>query len=282
MVIRSRIHPIGRKADVLRQVSNQGNPVPASSTPRKGANRSDKKRPTAKTRMGRLRESNTDTSSAFYQERRREIIEAAAQVFSERGFAATNFGMIAEKLGSDRASIYYYFGSKEDLFQEVVREVGQHAVETAERIAAGDGAAPEKLRAAFQAVLETYSSSYPYMHVFLQENLTAQATDEESWQAESLGWADRYYRAIRRILQQGMDEGSMQITLPVGVATMGVLGTVNWAYRWFRPGGKLSPAIIGDGFAQMLLDGIAVKRRTTAGRKTAAAAKAAPAARRTG
>jgi AcrR family transcriptional regulator len=253
--------------------------VPASSTVRKGATRSEKKRPAANTRMGRLRESNTDTSSAFYQERRREIIEAAAQVFSERGFAATNFGMIAEKLGSDRASIYYYFGSKQDLFQEVVREVGQHAVETAEQIAAGEGTAPEKLRAANQAVLETYSTSYPYMHVFLQENLSAQVSDEQSWQAESMGWAERYYRAIRRILQQGVDEGSMQLVLPVGVATMGVLGTVNWAYRWFRPGGKLSPASIGEGFAQMLLDGIAVKRRPAAGRKTAAAAKAAPAGR---
>ncbi len=249
-----------------------GDAVRSPSTARDGAIRKEKKKkPVATTRMGRLRESNTDTSSAFYQERRQAIIEAAAQVFSERGFAASNFGMIAEKLGTDRASIYYYFGSKQDLFQEVVREVAQHAIETAEQISEGPGTAPEKLSRAFEAVLRTYSASYPFMHVFLQENLSAQAVDRESWQVEGLGWAERYYYAIRRILQQGVDEGTLQLPLSTGLATMAVLGMVNWAHRWYRPGGKSSPEVIGEGFVNMLLDGIAIRRRPAAVRAAALA-----------
>lgn len=237
--------------------------MPSPKTGRKAAIR-EKKIPAAQTRMGRLRESNTDTSSAFYQERRREIVDAAAQVFREHGFMASNFGMIADKLGTDRASIYYYFGSKKELFQEVVREVADQTVRTAEAIAARDARAPEKLREAFQAVMKTYSSSYPYMHVFLQENLSEPATVEDDWRAEGLQWTTRYYDAIRRIIQQGVDEGSLQANLPVGLMTMGVLGTVNWAHRWYRPGGALSPEAIADGFAQMLIDGMAAGRAAPA------------------
>src|SRR5689334_1451997 len=75
-----------------------------------------------RTKMGQRREANADSSSAFYQERRQSIVDAAARVFQERGFEATSIGEIAEKLKTDRASIYYYFGSKQELFPEIVRE----------------------------------------------------------------------------------------------------------------------------------------------------------------
>lgn len=215
-------------------------------------------RPAKQTRMGRLRASNVDTSSHFYQERRRAIIAAGAQVFREHGFAASNFGMIAELLATDRASIYYYFGSKHELFHEVVREVAQESVTTAEAIATGPGNAPAKLDAAFQAVLETYGKSYPYMHVFLQENLAGKIDEDgKDWRVEGRDWAERYYLAIRRIIEQGVAEGSLRPVLPAGLMTMAAIGMANWAYRWYRPGGALSAHEIGAGFAQMLLEGIA-------------------------
>jgi len=40
---------------------------------------------------------------------------------------------------------------------------------------------------------------------------------------------------------------------------MGVLGTVNWAHRWYKPGKRLSSTEIGTGFANMLLSGLTTK-----------------------
>lgn len=206
--------------------------------------------------MGRRRDANADASSAFYQERRKEIIDEAARTFQERGFQATTIAIIAEKLNTDRASIYYYFGSKQDLFREVVTEAGLKAVEEAEAIAEGDAPADQKLLQAFQAVMETYSVSYPYMHVFLQESFPVVHEATDDWLAEARDWGRRYYVAIRKIIQQGVDQKIFHLTLPVGVTTMGVLGTVNWAHRWYRPGGRLSPQVIGEGFARMILNGL--------------------------
>jgi TetR/AcrR family transcriptional regulator, cholesterol catabolism regulator len=208
------------------------------------------------TRMGQRRMVNSDASSAFYRERRKAIVDAAAATFQERGYGATTIAAIAEKLNTDRATLYYYFGSKQELFRQVVREVAKDAVEAAEAIASKAMPAGEKLREAFQSVLETYSSSYPYMHVFLQENFPVVHAPEDDWNTEARDWAKRYYLAIRRIIQQGVDEGSFHLTLPLGVTTMGVLGTVNWAHRWYRPGRALSPKGIGDGFSRMLLMGL--------------------------
>jgi len=95
----------------------------------------------------------------------------AVRAFQVRGYEATSIRVIAEKLNTDRASIYYYFGSKQELFRAIVRDVAQKRVKAAEIIAAKEASAEKKLREAFQSVLETYSSSYPYMHVFHRENI---------------------------------------------------------------------------------------------------------------
>ncbi len=208
------------------------------------------------TNIGKRRAANADTSSVFYQERRKAIVDAAAQTFQERGYDATTLSHIAEKLNTDRASLYYYFGSKQELFREVVRDVGLNSVTTAEASVARDEPADAKLRAAFRAVMCSYAESYPYMHVFLQENFSTVAASGDAWVTETLEWSRRYYEAIRSILVQGVEEGTFRLPLPVGVTTMGVVGTVNWAHRWLKPGGALPPEAIADGFADMILGGI--------------------------
>ncbi|MGE4335731.1 MAG: TetR/AcrR family transcriptional regulator [Pigmentiphaga sp.] len=215
----------------------------------------------ARTGIGKRREANADASSEFYQERRKAIIDAAAEVFQERGYEAATLAMIAEKLNTDRASLYYYFGAKQELFREIVREAAQKTIEEAEAIAKKDIPAKLKLIEAFRSVMGSYNSSYPYMHVFLQENFPTISGSKDDWGAEARGWAQRYYVAIRSIIQQGANEGTFRLPLSVGLITLGVLGTVNWAHRWYKPGGPLAAEDIGEGFADMILSGLAAKKR---------------------
>lgn len=53
------------------------------------------------------------------QGRREEVLEAAAWDFSTRGYAATSFGSIAERLGMARGNVQYYITSKPDLAAEI-------------------------------------------------------------------------------------------------------------------------------------------------------------------
>ncbi len=48
--------------------------------------------------------------------KRREILEAAGEVFREHGFAGASMTAVAERVGGSKATLYRYFGSKEDLF----------------------------------------------------------------------------------------------------------------------------------------------------------------------
>ena len=55
--------------------------------------------------------------------RRRAILAAALDEFSDRGFAATRLDDVAKRAGVAKGTIYLYFRDKESLFQDLVRDM---------------------------------------------------------------------------------------------------------------------------------------------------------------
>ena len=105
------------------------------------------------TNMGRRRQLAKVDGGPAYQARREEIIAAAGRVFLEKGYLATSFKDIAEAIGKDRASLYYYFESKQDLFRVAT---GAAVARNASRVEPGNGT---KLRASTMQ-LATASRSF--------------------------------------------------------------------------------------------------------------------------
>lgn len=51
----------------------------------------------------------------------KDIIEAARALFQQHGFKKTTMGDIARNLGRAKSSLYYYYPSKEDIFEAVIQ-----------------------------------------------------------------------------------------------------------------------------------------------------------------
>ena len=62
-------------------------------------------------------------------ETRRRLLETAAAVFAEQGFAAATIRKIADRAGANVAAVNYHFGSKDALYREVLRDVRRLAYE---------------------------------------------------------------------------------------------------------------------------------------------------------
>lgn len=56
-------------------------------------------------------------------ETRAEILEAAIQVFLERGVAAATLEQIAERAGFTRGAVYWHFKNKLEIFEQLVEDV---------------------------------------------------------------------------------------------------------------------------------------------------------------
>lgn len=78
---------------------------------------------------------------------RSRIIEAAGQVFAERGYHDTTSKEICQRAGTNQAAVNYHFGSRDGLYLAVINTVMSHllGLEYLQQVAAGDGSAEEKL-----------------------------------------------------------------------------------------------------------------------------------------
>jgi AcrR family transcriptional regulator len=58
-----------------------------------------------------------------HDERRRQILGCARRLFSERNYASVSTSQIASEAGVARGLLHHYFGTKRDLYLEVVRSL---------------------------------------------------------------------------------------------------------------------------------------------------------------
>lgn len=74
----------------------------------------------------------TTHKAAIRRENVDKILAAAERVFAEKGFKGASVGEIAELAGVPKPNIYYYFGTKEDLYRHVIEDVCEIWVQAAD------------------------------------------------------------------------------------------------------------------------------------------------------
>ena len=213
------------------------------------------RRPTSEIDRRRILALNKGSES--YQERRREIARAAAEVFNKRGFRGTSLSAVADALGTNRASLYYYIANKRELFDEVVREVSEENVATAEAVQRTDAPALDKLRTLIVALMRSYATNYPLLYVYMRENLSHVESDRTEWSLHMRSLNRRYDDVFATIIQAGIDDGSIRPLASARTMAFGIIGMLAWTNRWFVPQRSAESAeAIGVAFAEMTLGGM--------------------------
>lgn len=112
-----------------------------------------------------LRASREDRRS----ERRQSIIEAAARLFAEQGFAGCEMERVAAELGIAKGTLYLYFTSKQDLFLACV-DLGMQQMQTAVKSAVASVSDPfEMISRAIKAYLAFFDEHPHYVELLIQE-----------------------------------------------------------------------------------------------------------------
>ena len=90
-----------------------------------------------------------------HDETRRQLLEAAGEVFAEAGFRDATVREICRRAGANIAAVNYHFGDKETLYAEVLRYAQQKALEKYPPLlgVAADAPPEEKLRAFVRSFL---------------------------------------------------------------------------------------------------------------------------------
>jgi AcrR family transcriptional regulator len=196
---------------------------------------------------------------AAYTARRQEVIAAAAGVFRELGYEASTLNDVAAKLDTDRASLYYYVGSKEELLHEIVRVVLYENVAAAERVRKRKGNAVEKIEALVEEMMTSFDRNYPHMFVYTAD-LGRIAREDSDWARDAIANTKRFESIVISILENGQAEGSLRSDLKPELAALALFGMINWTHRWYRPDSKHTPKEIARTFSTIFLEGYRADR----------------------
>ncbi len=86
--------------------------------------------------------------------RKREFLEVALRLFSEEGYDGTTIQDIIDAVGVSKGTFYHYFDGKQDVVEELARDLTKRMAPLIEEIAAQDLDAVEKLNRAIQSIQE--------------------------------------------------------------------------------------------------------------------------------
>jgi TetR/AcrR family transcriptional regulator, cholesterol catabolism regulator len=188
---------------------------------------------------------------------RQRILDAAANALATRGYAATSLNAIAASIGMQDASLYYHFGSKDDLVTEVLR-LGTLLAEEAVAVAVGDlGPEPDPVDALAAAIVAHAAAvlgggDYPRANVRSYGQLPPHLAEAHIAQHR------RYGDVWRGLIEAGVEAGRIRQDLDPDAVRLLVVGALNWAIEWYDPDGSLTPAELGRQLVAMVLGGLLV------------------------
>lgn len=207
--------------------------------------------------ISRRRKTALEDGSTDYLAKRAELVEIAGRQFKANGFKATTLAEIGHKAGLDRATVYYYFGSKEELFRECLRVGVDANIAACERIFAdAELPAAEKLRAVIKQLMFAYDQSYPHMYVYIQEEMSRITSEKSAWSQRIVANTRTFERIVLSLINELIKSGEMRSDIAVSIAANAVFGMLNWTHRWYQPGGSHSAEEISDAFCEIFFNGM--------------------------
>lgn len=179
------------------------------------------------------------------------IVEIATLLFYEKGYHATTMRQIAAGVKIQAGSLYNHFASKQDLLMQISYGTTRALYKGAEDRVAGASTPDERLRAFVEWHVEFHA----------RERLAARIADEQLHALEPpnrkkvMKMRDRHEQLLRQILDEGIEDAGWSVDDRAVIAF--AIGTMcTQVDSWYKEGGRLSPAEIGEIFADFILRGL--------------------------
>jgi AcrR family transcriptional regulator len=178
------------------------------------------------------------------EERKQQLLDAAADLFAQHGYGATRIADICREAGVAKGLFYWYFPTKAALFTELVRVMRRRL-----RRSQADAMDPEA--SALDRIVEGTAASVRFMaaNAAYFALLEVERTDPEFADVFSEG-SGVYLDDVRRLVVSGQRDGTITDGDP-HLLSIGVLGAVSSFSNSYRSG-SLDPEVTVDSLAQFV------------------------------
>ena len=191
--------------------------------------------------------------------KRQAVLQAAAELFNERGFHATSLDDIAARLNVSKPTLYYYVKNKDEILLQCVSQGLEMTLEGIEASRQAGGNAVDQLRACMQVYAGIVTQPFGMCLIRVGDEEVPERTRTELRRIKS-----EIDHAFRRLVAQGVEEGSLAPCDPKMSAFV-IAGALSWIGRWYQPGGDYTPEQIAQQCIATLCDGVLRRVEAPAG-----------------
>lgn len=184
--------------------------------------------------------------------KREAILRSAAAAFRRKGYHGTSMEDISIALLMTKGSLYYYFKDKEEILYACHDFSLDRVLERMRQVLAdgkGDNA-ETRLRALVQGFVDVMIDDLQGSALAL--DFTALKPE---LLAKIIAKRDQFERGMRGVITEGVKSGEFKRT-DAKLATLAILGAINWIGKWYRPDGPFKAAEIGRIYSDMFVQGL--------------------------
>jgi AcrR family transcriptional regulator len=182
---------------------------------------------------------------------REDILEAAAQVFRQKGFHGASMQDIAKAVNLQKPSLYHHVSSKQEILLELLDRALELLLERISPIAEQSILADERLRLMIREYLQILAENTDLSAVLLFEHRSL----ESKQHARHGPNRDKFEALWRNVLADGV-RSKRFVCEDISLTTRAILGILNWTITWYRPSGDLTIQQIADEYSNLLLNGL--------------------------
>jgi AcrR family transcriptional regulator len=183
------------------------------------------------------------------ENRKIEIIDRALKLFAKNGYHSTTLDQVAANIGVTKATLYYYFRSKEEIIRAILKR-SVNRMEKAVELGKSSLSAKDKLCQFIQYHVEFSADNAELARVtFEQINALPKKTRDAIKRKQR-----EVMKTLERILEQGIRDKSFDAA-DIKIVSFAIIGLCNWTYHWYKPDGRLTPQQISKIYINLLEKG---------------------------
>jgi TetR/AcrR family transcriptional regulator, cholesterol catabolism regulator len=183
--------------------------------------------------------------------RKNLILQKAAAMFREKGYAATSMRDLADTVGIEAASLYNHIKSKAEMLQEIIFRIANDAYVQLDDLE-DEGLSPlQKVESILRFHIKMNVERFEEYHVMVTEWIHL----EEPYLTNFTSQRRNYVQKLEAIIQQGIDNKEMQPVLPY-VAVLNILSSIRGIEFWHRSRKTYTAEQIEENMVSHLLSGL--------------------------
>jgi AcrR family transcriptional regulator len=190
------------------------------------------------------------TRALTFDRQRASILQAAAHLFSQRGFEGASMARLAQACGISKPLLYHYYRDKQHILFDIADTYIDRLLSIVAEVHARKLPAEESLRALIARFMQEYRHSQAQHMVLVQDVKFLADLQREQVVQKERKVVDAFAAAIAA-LQPRLRKTVLRVPL-----TMILFGMINWTFTWLRADGPLSYEDMAEVVTEVFLRGI--------------------------